>query len=97
MDGLTTEQQKQHRNDTLVIRAVKNNIPKKVFRRLNKEIYESEYYTNFRILHEPIGEYQGKEREVWVDQYVGPLGDDYHGTVCFELPDKTFLAWDYSM
>lgn len=97
MDSIAALENEQYRKDVLLIRSVKKTIPKKLFKKLSTEIYESESYSNFRILPEPVGEFQGGDRNVWVDQYVGYFGDDFHGTVCFELPDKTYLAWDYSM
>lgn len=91
------EENEQHKKDTAVIRKIKKEIPKKLFKQLNSEIYESWNYKNFRIVDEPVGEEQGDGRNVWVDQYSGYFGDDYHGTVCFKLPDGRFLAWDYWM
>ena len=95
MAELQAKEEEQHRKDTLFLSTIENSISKEVFQKLNAEIQESESYSNLRIIDKPIGEPQDKG--VWVNQFVGCSGDDYHGTVCFELPDKTFLAWDYSM
>ena len=92
-----TELVELHCKDTLIIRQVKSEIPKKLFKQLNYEIYESENYCNFRIIDHPIGEIQGERMNVWVDQHVGICGDDYSGIVCFKLPNGKYIAWDYWM
>ncbi len=92
-------EKEQYAKDTKVIRMIKKTVPKKLFKQISTEIWESDHFHNLRITDEPFGDFQGlrnaKGIKVWVDQCTGLLGDDFSGTVCVELPDGKYLAWDY--
>ncbi len=92
-------EREQHAKDAKVIRMIKKTVPKKLFKQISTEIWKSDHYHDLRIIDEPFGDFQepgnSKGIRLWVDQSVGILGDDFSGTVCVELPDGKYLAWNY--
>lgn len=87
----------QYAKDTAIIRQIKKQVPKKLFRQIVSEIHESDNWSNVRIVDTPTGKNQslGKSRNnVWIDQYC-EFEDCYSGHVYIELPDGKYLAWNY--
>lgn len=88
----------QHYKDTLIIRQIKKQIPKKLFHFIAVALHESENWVNLEIVGEPTGKYQQETKEfgMWVDQYC-EYEDCYSGYCYVKLPDGRYLKWSYWM
>jgi hypothetical protein len=97
------EQIEQYAKDQSVLEDVKKQVPKGIFEEIKFEMEESEHYSNFRIVKEPIGDKQkndniGDSLNVWVEQHsVGDTGDSWAGVVTVQFSNGKYLAWNYWM
>ncbi len=99
---LDEERMKEFEKDKKILKSVKKQVSSKLYKEIEYEIGESEGGFNFKIVDKPNGEYQNcndDKIKVWVDQTMngGYSGDSFAGSVYVELPNKKYLAWDYSM
>lgn len=100
-----TEELEQERKDKAVLEQVKQQVSPEIYQQIQNEIEESDHAYDFRIVDTPCGDFQDRSKEyggdefvkVWVDQYTGYFGDDFHGTVDVLLPDGKYLRWSYQM
>ena len=99
-EEISKEDKIRFEKDENVLDNVKKSVTPEFFKMIEYEMKESNGGCNFRIINESVGDYDDciDNINVWVDQMsIGYDGDSYAGTVCVELPDKTYLIWDFSM
>lgn len=100
MDEWMTEQLEQEKKDREVLNQVKLIATDEYFKNIELELDESEHPSNYRIVNEPVGDFQkSDELDTWVNQNTGGgvSGDSWAGTMCVLLPDGKYLMWDYWM
>lgn len=84
-----------HARNAAIIRSIKRDVPKKLFKYIASAIHESDNWSNVRIVNKPTGKPQKESNHIiWVDQYC-EYEDCYSGHCYIELPDGSYLAWDY--
>jgi len=91
------DRNKQYAKDVAIIRYIKKQVPRKIFRAIVSELYGSEHWSNIRIVDKPTGNPQNDNwgnKIVWVDQYT-EFEDCYSGYIYIELPNGKYFAWDY--
>jgi hypothetical protein len=98
------EEQEQERKDKAILEQVKQQVSPTIYQQIQSEIEESGYTHDYRIVDAPKGDFQDRSNEyddyflnMWVDQYSGYFGDDFHGTVDIELSEGKYLRWSFSM
>lgn len=100
MSNITKEKNEEYAKDQAVLEKVRELVSDDVFENIEYELTESENPSNYRIVDEPVGDFQDTTPlKVWVDQNTGGgySGDSWYGTVCVELPNGKYLMWDYWM
>ena len=86
----------QNSKDVQFIRKLKKTIDKKLFRFFAGMLYYSENWADIKIVDKPTGQYQQENKQfgLWINQHC-ILEDSYSGKCYIELPDKTFISWEY--
>lgn len=97
---------KQREADLAVVETVKTMVSEDYFSAISGWLNDTEngYIYEYHIVDEPQGEYQdegGSYWEVlggmWVDQYAGFTGDDYHGSIAIKINENSYLQVSFSM